>query len=81
MLDTFMPGSLPGEASDIPTLRSDISTFNSLWEMANSIFNLCVKKPQPMAGWSYAGMSNSIGWFDTIASQSLTYTAFERVVG
>ena len=60
MLDTFMPGSLPGEASDLPTLKSDTTTFDSIWEVANSIFNVCVKQRQPMAGWSYAGMSRTV---------------------
>ncbi|KAL6719734.1 hypothetical protein ACLMJK_001655 [Lecanora helva] len=63
MLDTFMPGTLPGEASDLPTLKSDTTTFNKIWEVANSVFNVCVKRGRPNAGWGYAGEHNSIGVF------------------
>ena len=58
MLDTFLPGSLPGEASDLPTRDSDLATFNDIELVAFQIFYRCVKQAQPMAGWSYAGMSS-----------------------
>ncbi len=62
MLNEFLPGSLPGEPSDLPTLKSDTATFDQLYEIANAVFSQCVIKKEPLemeseAGWSYAGKS------------------------
>lgn len=60
MLNEFVPGTLPGEPSTLPTLQTDTATFNQLHVTANEVFSQCVLKKEPLemeseAGWSYAG--------------------------
>ena len=61
MVDTFFPGTLPGERSKLPILQSDIASFNTLEEVASGILRRCVGRRVPLAGWSYAGTSLLLG--------------------
>ena len=57
MLDIFSGIVLPGEPQVMPVAeRSDVATFDNILTQASSIFDVCVQKPGPRAGWSYAGM-------------------------
>ena len=57
MLDTFWPGTLPGDTPRVYT-RSDIATFNDIYDVALSLSSRCVRrKGEAEAGWSSTGKS------------------------
>ncbi|CAD6593029.1 MAG: hypothetical protein ASARMPREDX12_006665 [Alectoria sarmentosa] len=60
MLDTFH-GTLPGGKPQLYT-RADTATFNQIYVVAEGLASECVKKHLVSeAGWSFAGMTKSIG--------------------
>lgn len=52
MVDYFTPGALPG--GDLARPPNDITTYEVLYETAESVLANCVQK-QGMAGWESTG--------------------------
>lgn len=62
-----MPGSLPGEPSTpgLPTLQSDVATYDEIYQVANAVFSQCVftldsGRAGAQAGWGIVGKCISL---------------------
>lgn len=73
MLSTFEPGQVPGLGIDLQRSRTDVATYEDIWNAVKGVLDTCIEKyceacPHGFnflstVGWNYAGAQQDIGVF------------------